>query len=312
MKQNQSHHDHHSKDKKGMVLWAKILLIVVGVYILAGIGFGIATYTKCPAETDKKCVRENKAVMFSASIYPFPAAWVNMIPVWVKNYDKQLDYIKHFSEKSQQQLPDRKTLSDQIINQMMDNIIIKKQAEKNKIKVTNKDVNDAYQKVIDQNGGKDEVKKVLKDLYGMNEKEFKLLIKDQLYKEKLQNDLFVQIHAEHILIKDEARANDVLNKVKNNEKSFEDLAKEYSEDTGSKDNGGDLGWFGRGSMVKEFEDAAFSTPVGTVDPNLVKSQFGFHIIKVLEKKGTIDKSFADWYNEVKSQYKEKIWLLFKN
>lgn len=312
MKTESSHHGKKNRFFASYPLWLKIVIILVAVYILSGIGFGIATYKKCPAEWDKKCTRENKAVKFTSSIYPFPAAWVNMTPVWVKNFNKQLDYVQHFSAKSQQQLPDRKVLTDQLLNQMMDIIIIKNEAKKNKITVTNKDVEEAYKKVVDQNGGKDEVKKVLQDLYGMNEREFKSLIKDQIYKEKVQSDLLVQVHVKHILVKDEGRAKDVLEQAKKGDKSFEDLAKEYSEDTGSKDNGGDLGWVTRGSMVKEFEDAAFSADAGKVRDNLTQTQFGYHIIEVVEKKGKIDKSFTDWFNEVKSQYKQKIWLLFRS
>lgn len=303
------HHLH--KEKRHMPLWLKILLPVIGVYVILGVVVGILTYKTCPSDTKQKCLRENKFVEFTAKIYPFPAAKANMSLVWVKNFDKQLGYINHFSSKSQQELPDRKTLTDQILDQMIDTIILKKEAAKNGIKVSGKDIDEAYKKVVDQNGGKDEVKKVLKDLYGMSEREFRSLIKDQLYREKIQKDLFVQVHAQHILIKDEGRANEVLNKVKNNEKSFEELAKEYSEDSGSKDNGGDLGWFSRGMMVKEFEDAAFSTEPGKVDQNLVKTEFGFHIIKALEKKGKIDKSFNDWFSEAKSKYTIKKYLKVK-
>ena len=65
---------------------------------------------------------------------------------------------------------------------------------------------------------------------------------------------------------------------------FAKLAGEFSEDPGSRAQGGDLGWFGRGMMVKPFEDAAFALKPGEVS-GIVESQFGFHIIKLEERRG---------------------------
>ena len=99
-----------------------------------------------------------------------------------------------------------------------------------------------------------------------------------------------QVHARHILIsiqspenKEEARkqAQSILDRVRSGE-DFVSLAKEYSHD-GSKDEGGDLGFFTRGAMVPEFETAAFSLKPGEVS-DLVETQFGFHIIKVEEHR----------------------------
>jgi peptidyl-prolyl cis-trans isomerase SurA len=66
-------------------------------------------------------------------------------------------------------------------------------------------------------------------------------------------------------------------------KTFAEVAKRFSQDPGSKDNGGDLGWFGRNQMVPEFEQAAFALKPGQVS-DVITTQFGFHIIKLLEKK----------------------------
>jgi len=98
------------------------------------------------------------------------------------------------------------------------------------------------------------------------------------------------------------KAEDVLKQVKKGGK-FEDLAKKYSEDPGSKAKGGDLGWITQGQTVPEFEKTAFSLSPGQVS-DLVKTQYGFHIIKVLEKEAAHTKPF----DEVKDSLRAPLLL----
>ncbi len=88
-----------------------------------------------------------------------------------------------------------------------------------------------------------------------------------------------QIRCAHILVEKQSVALEVQKKLQAGE-SFAKLAEQYSMD-GTRKRGGDLGFFGRGEMVKEFEDAAFKLQKGEVS-GLVKTQFGYHIIKRLE------------------------------
>ncbi|MFB6216909.1 MAG: peptidylprolyl isomerase, partial [Candidatus Aenigmatarchaeota archaeon] len=91
-----------------------------------------------------------------------------------------------------------------------------------------------------------------------------------------------QIRASHILVDNEEHAKQIKLELERSDKTFAELAKEKSEGTSSK-NEGDLGFFGRGAMVKPFEKVAFDLDVGEVsDP--VKTEFGWHLIKKTDEK----------------------------
>jgi len=129
---------------------------------------------------------------------------------------------------------------------------------------------------------------------------------DQLKQQYQQNIQSYQVpnrvHVQHILFftqnKPDAeveeirkKAEDVLAQVKKGGK-FDELAKKYSEDPGTKDKGGDLGWITQGQTVPEFEKTAFGLDKGQVS-GIVKTQYGFHIIKVLEKEPAHTKPFEE-------------------
>jgi peptidyl-prolyl cis-trans isomerase D len=99
------------------------------------------------------------------------------------------------------------------------------------------------------------------------------------------------------------RAEDLLQQLKSGAK-FEDLAKKYSEDPGSAKEGGSLGWIGRGQTVPEFEKTAFSLPKGQIS-DLVKSSYGFHIIRVEDKQDAHVKSLDDVKAEIEPALKHQ-------
>jgi len=140
---------------------------------------------------------------------------------------------------------------------------------------------------------------------------------DQLKIQYMQNIQQYQVpnrvHVQHILLMtvgktdaevDEIKktAEDVLKQARKGAK-FEDLAKKYTEDPGTKDKGGDLGWIIQGQTVPEFEKTAFSLAPGQIS-DLVRTQYGFHIIKVLEKETAHTKSF----DEVKESLRAPLML----
>ncbi|KZZ84671.1 peptidylprolyl isomerase [Bacillus sp. SJS] len=115
---------------------------------------------------------------------------------------------------------------------------------------------------------------------------------------KYHESLKDKVKASHILVKDEKTAKEVKSKLDGGAK-FEDLAKEYSQDP-SAQTGGSLGWFGKGQMVKEFEGAAFKLKEGEISQP-VKTEYGYHIIRIDETYKSYDQMKKSLETEVKEQ-----------
>ena len=154
---------------------------------------------------------------------------------------------------------------------------------------------------------------------GFDEDVFRKFFEAQLLETKLREAISAdiattqtQVWARHILVADEQAAKDIIVRLQAGE-DFATLAKELSTDTGSGLNGGDLGWFGTGAMVPEFETAAFALKnPGDITTEPVQSDFGYHIIQLIAKQErplTADqyetakqKAFADWLTAAKEEY----------
>ncbi len=135
------------------------------------------------------------------------------------------------------------------------------------------------------------------------------LVTDELLKEEYDKIVAgftpeEQLHARHILLKTEEEANDVI-KLLDEGGDFAELAKEYS--TGpSGPNGGDLGFFAKGSMVPEFADAAFNLKNGEYTKAPVESQFGFHVIKAEDRRNTEPPTFEEKKPELQSKVSNSV------
>ncbi|MBS4219779.1 peptidylprolyl isomerase [Bacillus sp. FJAT-49711] len=202
------------------------------------------------------------------------------------------------------------------LNSMIEKKVIELEAKKEKISISDKEKQKEMDSYVEQYGGKDafeaalqqsgitkknieeevvqylSIKKMLEPKIKITEDEMKKYFDEN----KDSFDEKEQVQASHILVEDEKKAEEVEKKIKEG-KDFAELAKEYSTDTGSAENGGDLGYFAKGKMVKEFEDAAFSMEIGDIsDP--VKSEHGYHIIKVTGKKAAKEAKYEDHKEEI--------------
>lgn len=163
---------------------------------------------------------------------------------------------------------------------------------------------------------------------GLSEESYTGLFEYQLLLKKVQDAITAdvpatqtQVWARHILVDDEATALNIIEKLENGE-DFATLAKDFSKDTGSAENGGDLNWFGPGKMVPEFETAAFALEkTGDYTTAPVQSQFGFHIIQLIAKQerplsateyeSAKNKAFIEWLTKAREEYGVEIFDIWK-
>ncbi|HEY3476311.1 MAG TPA: peptidylprolyl isomerase [Anaerolineales bacterium] len=146
--------------------------------------------------------------------------------------------------------------------------------------------------------------------FGISEQTIRTIFENTLLRQKVMAEVTQdvprteeQVWARHILVGTEAEANAALDLI-NQGTDFATVAQRYSEDTGSGANGGDLGWFGRGAMVPEFEQVAFNLEVGEISEP-VQSSFGYHIIQVL---GHNDVPLDNTQYEQKKETEFSNWL----
>ncbi|MGG3914365.1 foldase protein PrsA [Rossellomorea vietnamensis] len=213
------------------------------------------------------------------------------------------------------------TLVDQYGDGALDTLIaekiVKLESEKNDLTVKDSEIKKELENIKGQYDSEEAFNEALassgSDLDSVKENIKTYLLTEKLLKDRVKitddqikeyfeanKDTFAQkeqVEASHILVDDEKTAKEVKAKLDDGG-DFAELAKEYSTDTSNADSGGELGYFGKGEMVAEFDDKAFSMKKGEISEP-VKTEFGYHIIKVTGKKEAKEAVLADHKDEIK-------------
>lgn len=245
------------------------------------------------------------AVLQFAKVLGLSVAKVNGIGIPYAEYMGDMAILKKFYETPGAPSLSEDEISDQVLSRLVISSLIKNYADVYGIKVSAKDVEASpfLAQLIAPFGSRAAAEAEVKTRYGFTfDKYLEKVVYPVLLEQQLQEAFAMstadtgkeyeeeQVKARHILfaVNDETKdaevkrnAQKVLDRVKKGE-DFAALAAEFGED-GTRDQGGDLGWFGRGRMVTEFEQAAFGAEAGLL-PELVKTQFGYHIVQVDEKR----------------------------
>ena len=256
-----------------------------------------------------KQLSENKAVLATAKFLQLPAVKINGLKITYADYIDDLGTIKKFYA-SQSEVPEitNEQKSDQVISSLMANVIIADLAKKLKVTVEESDITEMKARIIEQLGSEEDAEKELNEKYGWTLAKYVERVIEPLILEQKTQKAFSEsvdeaytkftvpeVRATHILFKVETEKDDakvkkqaesVLKRIKAGE-DFAKLAAEFGSD-GTKDAGGDLGWFGKGVMVPEFEKAVFALEKGQLGESLVRTQFGYHIVKVDDKRTVPD------------------------
>lgn len=249
------------------------------------------------------------------------AATVNGKKIYEDEVEKRFEILKgQYQTNGEMDGNAEKELKESVIDSLINEILITEEAARQNVEVSKEEVNSRIGEV---KGNFPDEKSFFKALEEnkMNLADFEKEIEKSLVMQKMMDKVMTgikvtdeevkkhyeenkesfveseQIHSKHILLKDEETAKKVLTELKDGS-DFAKLASKHSTDPGSKDKGGDLGWMGRDQLVPEFAEAAFNLQIGQLsDP--VKSQFGYHIIVVEEKKEATQRSFEDVKGDIK-------------
>jgi parvulin-like peptidyl-prolyl isomerase len=215
-----------------------------------------------------------------------PVALVNGQPITMDAFQRELARYQAGNVALGLQVADENALKQQVLDKLIEDSLIRQKAAAEGITVTDAEVDQVINDMIAETGQEYFDGWLITSSYSLPE--FREEIRLQLTTNKLTETVVAsvpttteQVHARHILVNDQAQAQEVLDRLSGGE-DFAALAAQYSVDRSTQNNGGDLGWFPRGGLlVPEIEEAAFSMQPNQIS-GIVQSAWGFAIVQTLE------------------------------
>ena len=282
------------------------------------------TSTPAPAAAAIPAYCKNGGAITAAASEPL-AAKVNGQPIPLGLYQRSLQQQqntltaqKGFDPKSQQGQDQLKALQDQTLGQLIDDLLVEQLAQAAHVSVSDQEVNSQIQQLINDAGSREKFDAYLTTTQ-ISLDDYCVQIRASMVGQAMIAHVTAgmptrveQVHAAQILLATQADADKVLAQLKAGG-DFAALAKQYSQDETSRNNGGDLGWFPKGIYPPAFESVAFQLQSGQIS-NVVATPLGFHIIKVLEHSAARDldpmvlqsqqqQTFLEWLDTQRSQAK---------
>lgn len=277
-------------------------MFALGLYLALGVTGYVAVY---------KQGSESRAAEVLMAMYPFPSAKVDGSYVWTHRFLQRLRFLNTFNGQApaevRDKLPTETELREKIMAGLIEDQIVLLEATERGVRVTREELDVAYD---EQKKQTDKLEATLKTLYGMSAQEFKQVIAERILKEKLKSVVLLRVKVRHILTATESAAREARGKVEQGQ-PFEEVAKEYSQDTQTKEIGGNLGYWTKGELAAQisstFEEAALTLAINELSQP-IQSKFGFHIIQITEKGTGELKTYADWYAEAQKNHTTKVYI----
>ena len=221
-----------------------------------------------------------------ASVSHFPVAFIGYQPVWYEQYLEDRSTIEYYTsalkKTNPQAFSDTSTQDPRVaaMTKLIRDEATLALAKKLDVSVSGVDLDSAFTAQLVQGGDRQQVEKIIKDLYNWSPEQFKQhVLRYAVLRDKIQDNLSSNSAYNGA---QQRQADRVFALVQEGKTSFEDLAKTYSEDIYAQ-TGGDLGFFPKGQQTEELDDAAFSLEVGKTS-DLIHTKYGWHILKIEEKK----------------------------